>query len=98
MLSKSQYIRGLQCQKSLWLYKFKPQLQNQMQDDERFQTGMDVGKLAQKLFGGGVEIEFNPSDFGSMTKKTNELLQNDTKIIYEATFIKTAFLQWLIFW
>ena len=90
MLSKSQYIRGLQCQKSLWLYKFKPQLQNQMQDDERFQTGTDVGKLAQKLFDGGVEIEFNPSDFGSMTKKTNELLQNDTKIIYEATFIKNG--------
>jgi len=25
-LSKSQYLRGLQCHKSLWLYKHRPEL------------------------------------------------------------------------
>ena len=28
-LSKSQYIRGLQCHKSLWLHKHNPELKDQ---------------------------------------------------------------------
>ncbi|MCT7621807.1 hypothetical protein [Aliarcobacter butzleri] len=87
-LSKSQYIRGLQCHKSLWLYKNKPELRdtpNQAQES-LFNTGFDVGDLAKQLFPNGVEIEFDSSNFDGMITKTKELINNGCEVIYEATF------------
>ena len=87
-LSKSQYIRGLQCHKSLWLYKNKPELRdtpNQAQES-LFNTGFDVGDLAKQLFPHGVEIEFDSSNFDGMLAKTKELINNGCEVIYEATF------------
>lgn len=87
-LSKSQYIRGLQCHKSLWLYKNKPELRdipNQAQES-LFNTGYDVGDLAKQLFPNGLEIEFDSSNFDWMIAKTKELILNGCEVIYEATF------------
>lgn len=87
-LSKSQYIRGLQCHKSLWLYKNKPELRdipNQAQES-LFNTGYDVGELAKKLFPNGEEIKFDATNFDGMVSKTKELIDHGTEVIYEATF------------
>jgi hypothetical protein len=87
-LSKTQYIRGLQCHKSLWLYKNKPELRdtpNQAQES-LFNTGSDVGDLAKQLFPNGVEIELDSSNFDGMIDKTKELIQSGCEVIYEATF------------
>ena len=87
-LSKSQYIRGLQCHKSLWLYKNNPELRetpNQAQET-LFNTGHDVGELACKLFPNGAEIKFNANNFEAMVSKTKELIDHGTEVIYEATF------------
>ena len=83
-LSKSQYIRGLQCHKSLWLYKNKPELRdtpNQAQES-LFNTGQDVGELAKKLFPNGVEIKFDANNFEAMVSKTKELIEDGTEVIY----------------
>ncbi|MFL1706898.1 hypothetical protein ACHJH3_07840 [Campylobacter sp. MOP7] len=48
MLSKSQYTRGLQCPKSLWLYKFRRDLENKYIDNTKFEIGNEVGRLAQE--------------------------------------------------
>jgi len=87
-LSKSQYIRGLQCHKSLWLYKNKPELRDtpNSQTESAFNTGYDVGDLAKELFPNGVEIAFDSSNFDGMIAKTKELIANGTEVIYEATF------------
>ncbi|MCD8213961.1 MAG: DUF2779 domain-containing protein [Campylobacter sp.] len=87
MLSKSQYTKGLQCPKSLWLYKFRRELENKDIDDTKFNIGNEVGKLAKEYFGGGMEIEFDEGDFAKMAKKTSELIKAGTQIIYEATFM-----------
>ena len=87
-ISKSQYIRGLQCHKSLWLYKNNPELRdstNQAQES-LFNTGYDVGELSKQLFPNGVEIEFDSNNFDEMITKTKELIQNGCEVIYEATF------------
>jgi hypothetical protein len=87
ILSKSQYIRGLQCPKSLWLYKKRPQLRVVSKKSESmFESGISVGDLAKKLFEGGVLIEFDENNFEGMIKKTKELIANETQVIYEATF------------
>jgi hypothetical protein len=88
MLSKSQYVRGLQCYKSLWLYKNRPDLiQNpDILEESLFKTGHTVGELACQLFPGGIEIEFNPTDFEGMIEQTAELIKQGVDVIYEATF------------
>jgi hypothetical protein len=87
-LSKSQYIRGLQCHKSLWLYKHKPELRDapDNQTQSSFEKGYDVGDLAKELFPNGVEIEFDNNNFDGMITKTKELINSGCKVIYEATF------------
>ena len=87
-LSKSQYIRGLKCHKSLWLYKNKPELRDvpDHAQESLFNTGHSVGELAKELFPNGVEIEFDADNFNGMISKTKELIANGTEIIYEATF------------
>ena len=87
-LSKSQYMRGLQCHKSLWLYKNNPELRATPDHAQKtlFNTGHHVGDLAKELFPNGVEVVFDTKNFRGMITKTQELIANGTKIIYEATF------------
>jgi hypothetical protein len=87
-LSKSQYIRGLQCSKSLWLYKNRPELRSEpdTQTEALFETGYRVGDLGKELFPGGVEIAFDPSDFDGMVRRTRELIEGGADVIYEAAF------------
>ena len=86
-LSKSLYIRGLQCEKSLWLKKKRPEVLQAPDDGAQavFDTGTSVGELACELFSGGERIEYT-GDFSSQMAKTKEFIEHGTKVIYEATF------------
>ncbi|WP_107858817.1 DUF2779 domain-containing protein [Campylobacter concisus] len=86
-LSKSLYIRGLQCEKSLWLKKKKPEVLQAPDDGAQavFDTGTSVGELACELFSGGERIKYT-GDFNAQMAKTKELIERGTKVIYEATF------------
>lgn len=59
-LSKSLFIRGLQYRKSLYLHKRRPDLKDELSEDQqaRFDSGHEVGRLAQELFPGGREIPY----------------------------------------
>jgi len=87
-LSKSQFIRGLQCHKSLWLYKNRPDLREEPDASMQalFNEGTRVGELAQELFPGGETIIFERSKFEENIKKTKDLIESGVKTIYEATF------------
>ena len=87
-LSKSQYVRGLQCHKALWLYKHKKAVMTPTtpQQEFIFAGGHRVGKLAQALFPGGVEVEHDPQDFDGMIERTRALIEEGANVIYEATF------------
>ena len=87
-LSKSQYLRGLQCHKSLWLLKenkIKPKAPSESLQ-VIFDEGTRVGEEAQKLFPGGKLIEFEGSTFDEKIAKTKEWLASGESTIYEATF------------
>jgi len=88
MLSKSQYIRGLQCEKSLWLYKNDQDLRTipDQAAQSLFRIGDTVGEYSKKLFPGGVEIEFDAGNFNGMIEKTKTLIEEGADTIYEATF------------
>ena len=89
-LSKSTFVRGLQCEKSLYLYKNHHNLKDPIPASKQavFDQGNDIGLLAQSLFPGGVDASpsnhFNILD--SVTK-TKEFLSAGETIIYEATFL-----------
>ncbi len=87
-LSKSQYIRGLQCHKSLWLYKHRKGLLEapDASTQARFDSGTFIGELAQELFPDGKGVIFDYKNFSGMLQKTSEYLDQGVKTIYEATF------------
>ena len=59
-LSKTLYIKGCQCQKALWLKKYRPELADEisMEQQALFDSGTEVGILSQQLFPGGVLIPY----------------------------------------
>jgi hypothetical protein len=86
-LSKSQFMRGLQCRKSLWLYKYNPELRTPPDAMQQaiFDMGTEVGLYARQLFPGGTAIEYEGSTFAEKVRKTQELVQGGEHTIYEAT-------------
>ena len=93
-LSKSQYLRGLQCHKALWLYRHKHELMAPIDANREalFATGHEVGELAKARFPGGVEIEFESGNFDAMAARTAKSIEAGATVIYEATFISDGLL------
>ncbi len=88
-LSKSTFIRGLQCKKLLYLYKNHYNLKDKVssQTQAMFNQGNKVGLLAQKLFPNGADA--SPSSHFKIQEsviKTKEFIENGETTIYEATF------------
>lgn len=85
-LSKSLYCDGIQCPKKLWLRKNKPEVYDKDYDNEAiFETGNAVGDLAMSLFGDVVEVAYG--DKSKMVAQTRLLLEGNTPVICEASFI-----------
>lgn len=87
-LSKSQFIKGLQCHKLLWLYKNRKDLCEEANASLQalFVEGNYVGELAQSLFPHGEAILFEEGSFDEKITRTKELISKGVKTIYEATF------------
>lgn len=85
-LSKSRYMKGLQCHKSLWLTTYKLELREESEAATRaFAQGHKVGELAQDIFPGGVLIPFDDLTFEEQLQQTQNALAK-SKVIYEAAF------------
>jgi hypothetical protein len=88
-LSKSSFLKALQCPKALFLQKFHPELIPEVSEQQQaiFDQGTDVGVLAQQLFPGGVDAGIHvPQNFRASLKLTQDLIAKDEKVIYEAGF------------
>ena len=88
LLSKTQYLRSLQCHKSLWLLKNNPELRKESDASQQavFNEGREVEQWAQKLFPDGVKVKYDGSDFKGKISQTQKLIESGAKTIYEATF------------
>ena len=89
-LSKSSFIRGLQCEKSLYLYKHHYQLKDPTPSSLKavFDQGTNIGLLAQELFPYGADA--SPENHFKMVEsvgKTQDFISKGESIIYEATFL-----------
>jgi hypothetical protein len=86
-LSKSRLISAWQCAKKLHLEKHHPELgEVSAQTESLFETGHQVGDIAQRLYGTdrAVEIAFN---FKTMVAETKRLVEGGVNFpIFEGTF------------
>ncbi len=89
-LSKSTYIRSLQCQKSLYLHIKRPFLRDKISAEQlaKFRRGSDVGILARELFPGGTDMSpKSPSAYAAKREETLSMLrQESVDVLYEAVF------------
>ena len=87
MLSKSQYLVGLECPKALWLTRNRRDLieKEDMSAEYRFTVGNEVGEIAKQYYGEGFEPETQYYEVERAHKLTLESIKQGTKIIYEGT-------------
>jgi hypothetical protein len=79
-LSKSRFIRGLQCHKALWLQTHRPELQDEVSASQQavFDAGTSVGILAQGLYPGGIEVPYEGLSYEEQLAMTREEIQKGT--------------------
>jgi len=92
VLSKSTFMRGIKCPKSLYLNKHKRRLGIESdaysaQAMAIFDQGTNVGELATQLFPGGVDCTPESYyDFQKAVEQTQQEIENGATVIYEAAF------------
>jgi len=87
-LSKSRFVKGLQCHKALYLHTHNPELADPVPPSREaaFQVGFEVGELAQGLFPGGVLIPYDPDSYDGQVAQTKAEMEKGTEVLYEAAF------------
>ena len=90
-VTKTDYMRGMQCPKMLWLDKHKPEekvIPPEVQ--ERLDEGNRFGDSAKGMFGPFAEATTYRDDgrlnYAAMIAKTEECIRNGTPVICEAAF------------
>ena len=92
-ITKTDFMRGMQCPKMLWLDKHKPNLKVIPPEvQQRLDAGNDFGDRAMAMFGEYEEMTvYRPGttipDTKAMAVKTAEHLEKGTPVICEAAFI-----------
>ena len=91
-LTKSKYLRGLQCHKRLWYEENHPERAADISRSQqrRFDQSKEVGVLARDYFPEGVLID-TAAPLTSV-KQTEEAMQRGDSCIFEATFISNGVL------
>ncbi len=90
ILSKSTYIKGMQCPKALYMQKKHPYLRDRLSIEQRaiFRRGTDVGILAHDCYPGGLDM--SPASASQFPKKAAETMENmnnpSVNVMYEAVF------------
>ena len=92
-ITKTDFMRGMQCRKMLWLDKHKPSLKVIPPEiQKRLDAGNDFGDRAMAMFGDYEEMTvYRPGttipDTKAMVARTAEHLEKGTPVICEAAFI-----------
>lgn len=90
-ISKTDFVRGLQCEKMLWLDAHAPELKIIPPEVQaKLDAGNEFGDAAMGIFGAFVETtafrEDGRLNFAAMIEKTQSLLREETPVICEASF------------
>ncbi len=94
LLSKSEFLRGYDCGRRLWLSRNRKDLRVPFDEAvlERMAIGQEIGKLAQKRYANGV---FAASTFGDpldSVEVTKQLMAEGHQCLFEPTFVADGLL------
>jgi hypothetical protein len=86
LLSKSNYLTGLQCPKLLWMkiHKKDSLPEFDVATQFRFSQGSEVGELAKNRYPDGIDI--STEDFKDNLERTKKHLE-ERKVLFEAAFL-----------
>jgi hypothetical protein len=90
MLSKSRFLAGLQCPLRLWFQCYNRELATPVSPSQQaiFDMGKEVGRLATRLYPGGVLIEEDHLHHREAVESTRAAMADpDVPAIYEAGFV-----------
>ena len=88
-LTKSKFLAGRHCHKKLWLSRYEPDCARPLTPSARNirDAGSEIGRLARRLFPGGVLVEAGPSEHATAVEQTRALLADPAvPAIFEAAF------------
>lgn len=87
-LSKTQYCKGKNCLKSVWLYNFRKDLKAEPSDFQAilFKQGNEVGKLAHQIFPNGELIDEDYLNPEGALEHTKRALDSGVECLFEAAF------------
>lgn len=89
-LSKTTFLRGLQCKKSLFLHTFQRELGSPAEEDQvaRMKIGQQVGQLAHGLFPDGVLVSSSGGfSVAEALQGTNAALDSGATVLFEPAFL-----------
>lgn len=88
-LSKSRFLSGLQCRRRLWLEVHRRDLASAPSEATQriFDTGHEVGRLAQERFPGGVLIDPPHYEVERALRETEEAIRTGATVLYEPAFL-----------
>jgi len=86
-LSKSQYVRGLKCAKSIWFYKNRKDIERTIGEKSQqiMAGGQEVGEAAQRLYPEGILIKEDYTQIDKAIQSTQEAVKNGATVLFEAT-------------
>jgi predicted RecB family nuclease len=89
LLTKTEFIRGLDCNRRAWLDRNRPDLKAPLSlaTRERIEVGKRLGDLARERYSGGVFATRPGADAESAIASTNALIEAGADCLFEATFI-----------
>lgn len=90
VLTKSRFKLGLECPNKLFYTRKKEYANKKVEDsflEALAQGGFQVEELARMYYPSGILIEGNDWDYELLSNQTQELLQHENVIIYEAAFL-----------
>ncbi len=87
-ISKSRFVSGCQCLKRLYFQVYQPELaspEGDASDEATMEQGRKVGRLAHRLFPGGIKVD--GSGIAEAIQITKELVSNpEVPAIFEGAF------------
>ncbi len=85
-LTKSRYLDGLRCEKKLWLGWHESLPREDAPPFSALDVGMQIGRHAQEIFPGGVEVGEKSWDHEQALAQTRSLMVGDAPALFEAAF------------
>ncbi|MBU1685254.1 DUF2779 domain-containing protein [Patescibacteria group bacterium] len=88
-ISKTDFVRYLECPLYAWLWKNRPELREGHQNSRIADQGYEVEQIAHGLFEAGKEVQGN---YEEAERNTKELIKTGVNVLYQATALADHYL------